>query len=357
MRTRAAECVPHTVTVRDATPEDNASLLALDAACAMGRCRAWTIRHDPDFFALFRAAGVRAHVGAAYDVLGRVIGVMTLIEQPVAASGQGSTNWYVSGWQVHPQHRGRGVGDALVQWALRRCVTIDGTAGHAWFFTAGSGASLEHRVQRLAPWAAISSPIPLWSYCLPTRRRRAIPSPRGLAARPAVSEDVPEMAALWNAIACRRRLAPPLDAAAIERWRTGVLGMPPACYWVARTARGALVGFMALWDQRPVKQFHVERRLPWRRDRELPCLAATHVCVPPNDSEPARAVLSAASDAAARAGYSRIFVVADATDALSHACRERSGAGRAFTAFVVSGRGRADDAPDRRPVHVEAGVA
>src|SRR5690242_21726143 len=31
MRTRAAECVPHTVTVRDATPEDNASLLALDA--------------------------------------------------------------------------------------------------------------------------------------------------------------------------------------------------------------------------------------------------------------------------------------------------------------------------------------
>lgn len=357
MHTRAVERVLRTVTVRDATPEDNASLLALDAACAMGRCRAWTIRHDPDFFALFRAADVRAHVGAACDLVGRVIGVMTMIEQPVAAGEPGATNWYVSGWQVHPQHRGRGVGDALVQWALRRYMTIDGTAGDAWFFTAGSGTALGQRVRRLAPWAAISSPIPLWSYCLPTHRRRAMPSQRGWTIRPAVRDDVPEMAALWSAIACRRRLAPPLDAAAIERWRTGVLGAPPACYWVARTARGDLAGFLALWDQRPVKQFRMARRPPWRRVGELACLAATHVCVPPNDGEPAGAMLSAAADAAARAGYSRIFVVADAVDALSHACRERGGAGRAFSAFVVCGRGRAADDPDRRPVHVEAGIA
>ena len=60
---------------REATVRDNVALLALDAACRMGagRWSAWTIRHDPDFFALFRVAGVRAHVGAAMDGAERVI--------------------------------------------------------------------------------------------------------------------------------------------------------------------------------------------------------------------------------------------------------------------------------------------
>lgn len=349
-------CSSNGVTVRDATPEDNTSLLALDAACTMGRWRRWTIRHDPDFFALFRVAGVRSYVGAASDALGRLIGVVTIIEQPEAVCG-GPANCYVSGWQVHPAHRGRGAGDALVAWALHRYAMIEAGAGRGWFFTAGSGDALRHRVQRLAPWAAISDPVALYSYRLPTHRRRSFPNRRRLRVRPSVAEDVPEMAALWNAIASARRLAPRLDVPAIERWRTGALGAAPACYWVARTEHGALAGFMGLWDQRAVKQFRLESCLPWRRERMVHCLAAAHVCVPPNDAETTRALLAAAADAARRAGYGWILVVADATDALSHAYREWGGAGARYTAFVVSASAQGDAFTDRRAMHVEAGLA
>lgn len=348
---------PRPVTVRDATPEDNASLLALEAACAMGRWRSWTIRHDPDFFALFRAAGVRGHVGVASDRLGRVIGAMTIVEQPIAAEDDQSMNCYVSGWEVHPAQRGRGVGDALAQWALRRVATIAGHDGRAWFFTAGSGAPLRRRVHRLAARATISSSIVLHAYCLPTSGRRSISKAAGLAVRPAVAQDIPEMADLWSAVASTRRFTPALDAAAIERWRLVTLGAAPACYWVARTEHGALAGFMALWDQCPLKQFRMESRFPWRRVVVLRCLAAAHVCVSPNDARAAHALLSSAAAAAAAAGYARILAVADATDALWRVYREWGGAGRRFTAYVVSGRRPGDDDLDRRPLHVEAGIA
>lgn len=97
---------------REATVRDNVALLALDAACRMGagRWSAWTIRHDPDFFALFRVAGVRAHVGAAMDGAERVIATVTIVEQPIVGDKGIDTAFYVSGWQVHPAHRSSGLG-------------------------------------------------------------------------------------------------------------------------------------------------------------------------------------------------------------------------------------------------------
>ena len=51
--------------VRDATPADNADLIALSAACAMSGDIGLRIDRRPDFFALNRLEGQRWQVGVA----------------------------------------------------------------------------------------------------------------------------------------------------------------------------------------------------------------------------------------------------------------------------------------------------
>jgi len=338
---------------------DNAALLALDAACRMGGWRPWTIRHDPDFFALFRVAGVRAHVGAAMDGVEGVIGTVTIVEQPIVPDNGIDTAFYVSGWQVHPAHRGQGVGDALARWAIDRCLTIGGRTSVGWFVAAGSGAALRNRVARLDPSIAMSRPSALRLSCLRTFHWRSAMRFRRLVVRPARRDDVVEMATLWDSAALTRRLAPRLDAAVLERWRAHVMTDAPACYWVARDTSGALRGFMGLWDQRAVKHVHLERSMPWQRcGATFPCLVATHQCVPVDAPDVARALLSTALRAAWGAGVRRIFVMADAADSLAAVCREWSFCGRPYTATEVSRCATAvRREADRRPVHVEAGLA
>jgi len=340
---------------------DNVALLALDAACRMGagRWSAWTIRHDPDFFALFRVAGVRAHVGAAMDGAERVIATVTIVEQPIVGDQGIDTALYVSGWQVHPAYRGRGVGDALARWAIDRCLTIGGPTSVGWFVAAGSGARLRSRLARLDPSLAMSRPSALRLYCLRTFHWRSAMRFGRLVVRPARPDDVVEMAALWDSAALARRLAPRLDVAVLERWRSHVMTDAPACYWVVRDASGTLRGFMGLWDQRAVKHLHLERPLPWpRAGPRFPCLVATHPCVPLDAPDVARALLSTASRAACRAGVRRILVMADAADSLATVCREWSARSQPYTATAVSRCATGLFAEtDRRPVHMETGIA
>src|SRR5205085_616723 len=59
--------------IRDATPADNADLIALSAACAMTGDIELRIDRHPEFFALNRLEGQRWRVGVA-ELMGRVVG-------------------------------------------------------------------------------------------------------------------------------------------------------------------------------------------------------------------------------------------------------------------------------------------
>lgn len=61
------------VTVREARPEENDGLIALDAACSMGEAVALRFDRSPDFFA--RAAAYERAIVLVAEVAGRLVGV------------------------------------------------------------------------------------------------------------------------------------------------------------------------------------------------------------------------------------------------------------------------------------------
>lgn len=366
------------VTVREATATDNTSLLALDGACKMGRGTTWTIRHEPDFFALFRTAGVSARVGVAEREDGIIIGSVTVLGQPVTVDDAVAVLPYVSGWHVHPAYRGQWVGPALVRWATARCLEMSGSAECVgWFIRSGTGESLRDLVRRQQRDLLLSPPRTLRAYWLRTAHWRALLPAGAFDVRPANERDVSEMADLWAANASSWQLAPAYGAACLERWRASVLRVPPACYWVARARTGTLLAFLGLWDQRDIKQLRRESELlPLRVRRAIRngvrdvagighgdgaivrSLAATHVCITADAPQAGEALLEHAARAARHAGYTNISMMLDEGDPATAICRRWCRRSMPFSAFVVTkADGRDARPPDRRPLHMEVGLA
>ena len=78
------------------------------------------------------------------------------------------------------------------------------------------------------------------------------------------------MGALWRAVAPARQLAPALDAERLAAFIDAAPGLAIEDYLVARRADGRIAGFLALWDQRLLKQLRVlgySRRLSRRAHR------------------------------------------------------------------------------------------
>ena len=379
--------VSPSVTVRDATASDNAALRSLDEACGMGSGAQWAIRHEPDFFALFREAGVPARVGVATSEHGTVVGSVTMVAARSLQDGTLATVPYVSGLHVHPMHRGRSVAPALARWAFERCLEEHRGATLGWFVGAGSGQRLRTLLQRLCPGVSLTSPRTLRSYWMRTRRWH-VPWPVSpYEVRPAVVQDLDDMAALWHDASRQRQLAPELDVHRLARWQRRVFQRPPACYWVVRTRRsvitagtrphGALLGFVGLWDQRSVKQFQFIRERPIDTARRMllhtvrpqrfrtarqevltaRCLAATHVCVPGLANRVSELLFAHAARAARRAGYSHIAVMADDDDPAAAVCRPWRPRSQRFAAFLVGAPGATVRHGDDRPLHLDIGLA
>jgi hypothetical protein len=306
------------------------------------------------------------------------VGAVTMLEQRTMDDDGVACVWYVSGWQVHPAHRGRSVGPALARWAVGRCRELGGGGELGWFMTAGPARGLSGLVARLVPERRVARPRLLRSYRLRAAHWRSMAPSRAFVVRPAKSFDVEEMADVWRRAACARQLAPRLGAVELERWRSETLGTPPACYWVAHTPLGAILGFVGLWDQCEVKQYCLEpdpradllRRGAARARRLLcagraddgglivPYLAATHYCTAPDTPRVGRVLLARAARAAWLGGYRNIAVMADATDPLARICERWSAASQDFAACLVrqSGCGASVERASL-PLHHDIGLA
>ena len=304
------------------------------------------VRREPDFFALNRLQGERWDVGVVDGGPGGVIGCVAVAERLTYLNGVPAPTGYASDLKVHPAFRGRrngtgSVADALTGYARETLGAIDPRMPVLVTVLDGNAAMAPRLLgprglPRFARFATIRTfAVPLFTL------RRLDPSlPHALSVRPAEERDLDEMAALWRTVAPLRQLAPVLGADDFRSACAEAPGLALSSYWIARHAAGHLAGFVALWDQHPLKRMVVQRyalraalfrygfnlvaplvgspRLP-APGTPLRYLSAYQVCVPGTQPAVLRALLVNAARAHAGAPYAFCSIGLDVTDPLTSA--------------------------------------
>src|SRR5688500_9066923 len=107
------------LTVREAKPSDNDSLVALAAACFLACACDLRIDRAPDFFALNRLEGASWRLAVA-EREGEVVGCICSSERECYVNGRVQRIGYVGDLKVHPDHRDSVIADALSRYAACR---------------------------------------------------------------------------------------------------------------------------------------------------------------------------------------------------------------------------------------------
>ena len=364
------------VVVRDAQPADGAALIALTSACPMAGDLTLRMDRSPDFFALARLEGERWRVGVAEGEDG-VIGCVTASERWAYLDGRPVRTTYVGDLKVHPAHRGGPAADALEEWARDACRAYGGDDVPVLATVLAGNQAMERRADGRRGLPALSRFATIVVHAVPLLWSRAadVAGPR---VAPARWDDLDEMAALWARLAPARQLAPVMDAAGWAAWIAQAPGLAIDDYLVARRPDGRIVGFVALWDQRPFKQLRVlaysprlaaarrlvnavaplagAPRLP-APGAALPSLAALHLCVAADEPAVLRALLLHAY--AMRRGGEHVFLTLglDRRDPLAAALRGLLAQPTVVHAYATTPAGRWSGAPlDGRPLHFETAL-
>jgi hypothetical protein len=362
--------------VRDATDADNAALVALAAACPMRGDLTMCVDRAPDFFALVRLEGERWRVGVA-DAEGTVVGCVAASERATYVDGSPRRTAYLGDLKVHPAHRGGFAADALEQFAREACRGYGGDDFLGLVTVLGGNRSMERRAAGPRGLPMLTRFATLHVHAIPLLWPRPT-SVAGLTVRPARDEDVDEMGALWARLAPARQLAPVLDAERLRAWLRDAPGLSIDDYLVARRAGGRIAGFVALWDQRAIKQLRVlgyslrlalargalnalaplagTPRLP-RAGGVLPSLAALHLCVPSSEPAVLRALLLHGYAAHRTSGHLFLTLALDRRDPLRSALRGLLAQPTVVDAYATTPAGRWTGAPlDARPLHFESAL-
>ena len=362
--------------VRDATAADNAALVALAASCPMHGDITMCVERAPDFFALARLEGERWRVGIA-ECDAEVIGCVAASERLAYVNGAATRTAYVSDLKVHPAHRGGFAADRLVAFGREAVREYGGDDMLALVTVLGGNRSMERRAVGPRGLPTLTKFATLDVHAIPLLWPRPH-SVDGVRVRAARFEDVEEMGALWNRVAPARQLAPVLGAARLQAWIADAPGLAPEDYLVAQRADGRIIGFLALWDQHPIKQLRVQSyttrlaavrgvlnalaplartpRLP-AAGAVLPSLAVVHCCVPGDEPDVLHALLLHAYAARRGAGYLFFTVALDRRDPLRAALRGLLSQPTTVGAYATTPAGRWTGAPlDERPLHFESAL-
>ena len=343
--------------VRDATPADDASLVALAATCTMDGDVGLRIDRAPSFLALNQLEGDAWRVGVATDAHDDVIGCVAVARRDAWVNGVPTTISYVGDLKVRPDARGSGAADALSCWAREAAAKLSGEDAPLLLTVLAGNARMERRARgprgspvltRFATLAALAVPL-LWH-----RRERVA----GLAVRAATTADLEPMAETWRAIGSGRQLAAVADAESLAGWIARAPCLDVDDYLLAHDARGRLRGFLGVWNQERLKQLRVVsysprlalvRRainlaaplagapgLPAAGD-VLPTLATVHVCA----DEPAvlRALLLEAYRRHRGGSHALLTVGLDVRDPLMSATRGLLAQPTLVHAYTASDRG------------------
>lgn len=178
--------------VREATPEDEAALAALDAASPDAGEVAFTLEHHVPAAEIDRPHEISERFVAEVD--GVLAGTAHLDIGTCRFEGEDVRYALLNTLQVHPDYRRRGIAAQLTDWRLRRAIELAGPGVVAVaYIQAGNTASLGNARR----WATqvggrlVVTPVPM---------RRRPPRPRaGLTVRPAANAELAEIGAAIDA--------------------------------------------------------------------------------------------------------------------------------------------------------------
>jgi N-acetylglutamate synthase-like GNAT family acetyltransferase len=346
--------------LRDATPDDNAALIELTAACTMRGDIALRMDRAPDFFALNRLEGDASRVGVATDGDGRIVGCVAAARRRAYVNGDECTIGYVSDLKVHPDARRSGAADLLARSVTETCAELCGVDAPVVCTILAGNAPMEHRTRgprgapvlsRFATLSVLAVPL-LWE-----RRERV----DGLQVRAADSGDLEAMATTWQRYARARQFADVHDDDTLAGWIRQAPGLELGDYLIATDTTGRVRGFLGVWDQTGFKQMRVvgySPRLAWARRAinvvapfagavplpqpggTLPALATVHVCA----DEPCvlRALLLEAYRRHRGGDYAFLTIGLDERDPLRAAMRKLFAQPTLVHAYVTTAAGTAD---------------
>jgi hypothetical protein len=362
--------------VREAASCDNAALVALAATCPMRGDMTMCIDRAPDFFALARLEGERWRVGVA-ERDDAIVGCVAASERMAYVDGRVTPTGYVGDLKVHPARRDGVVADALTRFARDTCRDFGGDEMLTLVTVLEGNRAMERRADGPRGLPRLTRFATLEVHAIPFLWPRA-ESVRGISVRAARREDLDEMGALWGTVAPARQLAPTFDAERLAAFIDAAPGLAIEDYLVARRGDGRIAGFLAIWDQRLLKQLRVlgySRRLSVARTalnavgrvagtprlpgagNVLPSLAALHLCVPEAAPDVLRALLLHAHAVHRRTGRLFLTLGLDRRDALRDALRGLFAQPTYVGAYATTPGGRwRGDRLDGRPLHFESAL-
>jgi ribosomal protein S18 acetylase RimI-like enzyme len=337
----------------------------------------WSIAPGPDFFAALRAEAEGWTVALAEDADGRVLGFVSVAVRTVSLLGRPHRTCYVTNLMVRPEHRGRGIGDALCWRATELCRRAGGDAVPVLMAIRTRNRHMRRRVLGARGLPGLARFARVGIHSLPVHRAAAVARDEGLDVRSATAADLEDMAAIWDDVTARRQFAPGFDAARLARWIEGAPGLALTDHLIARSS-GRIMGWMGLWDEAAVREVRVAgysrtaalRRCvqdvrarvvgaprPPRVGERVGSARAVHTCVPAGRPDVLRALL--AEGARRRAPDCRWLKIAlDVRDPLARALDGLGTRVAAFDAHVTTPMGGYHGLPlDDRPLHFEAALA
>jgi GNAT superfamily N-acetyltransferase len=362
--------------VRDASELDAPRLLELMKASTVANGVRWSIEPGQDPFATLRAESDGWTVALAEDDNGQVLGVVSVASRRVFVGGRPRRSCYVTNLKVLPQHRGRGIGDALCWHALELCRRAGGDSVPILMVIRCGNAKMRGRVAGPRGLPKLTRFANVEIHSVPARRAAALRLERPIEGRAARPEDLEEMAALSTSIASERQFAQAFDAAGLARWIEQAPGLTLADYMIARSG-GRIIGWVGWWDEATVRVVRIAgytlagtvRRAiqdtaarlmganrPAGVGARIGCVRAVHVCVPRGRPDVLRALIIAGARSRAH-DCSWLKIALDERDPLAPALRGLRTHATAFDAHLTNPSGGYDRPPfDDRPLHLEAAL-
>lgn len=356
-----------------ATPADDEDLRQVIAQTAMpGRIQV-AFRREPNFFAAAAVEGHATQVVAARDTTtGRVVGFGCRSLRNVYVNGKPRQVGYLSGLRLLAEHRR--IGLVARGFTFFRQLHADGEAGfYLTTISEDNGGAMNTLLGGRAGLPRYNDYGRYLTAVLPARR---LPSKARSNVSFATDEDVSDVVSFWQSHGPERQFFPVYRADDF-RAQGALRGLAASDIVVARIG-GAIVGTLALWDQRSYRQVVVSgyggvlRALrPWynawaamRRVPRLPppgstldCLTAAAIVVADQRPDVLAALLDRALAAAAERGVPRVMIGLHETDPLlGELSRFRPRWYRTRVYLACWDAGNAEiGAIDRRPSYLELG--
>lgn len=327
--------------VREATPADNDALVGISLATPVEGDIGLAIDRAPDFFALNRLKGDPWWVGVVDGPDGRPVGCVAVAQRNVFLHGVPTVTMAVSDLRVHPDHRRRGIGDALIRWARDTILSASGGVAPPTFVALlAGGDEMARRLGGVRGLPYLHRFATFRCYSVPLLWKRS--SDDGLTVSPAGPADVDEMVTLWDEVAPQRQFAPVLAAPTLTAWIDAAPGLRLDSYFLARRPGGELAGFLGIWNQWEFKRLQITSYSPRARafrtalntaaplvkGAKLPApgedvrhLIAVHPCVRPSEPAVLRALIHAAYATYRARGFSFITFGLDVGDPLTPALK------------------------------------